>query len=101
MIIPKYVQEILARSCYEFDCCTKDPNYSAGYTIRVEKANAYTKAETLKAEVQKLCTWANRAAGVDTAYILSTPARTHYCTQYAVVTIFDPIMQQVEKYIKA
>ena len=38
--------------------------------------------------------------GVPTMIVNSIPTKTHYCDQYAVVTIFDPIMQRIERYIK-
>ena len=101
MTIPKYVKETLSRSCYEFDHCTKHPDYSGGYTIRVKKSTPYTYADTLRAEVEKLCAWANRQACEGTACILYTPDKTHHADQFAVVTIFDPIMQKIEHYIGA
>ena len=99
MQIPKYVQELMARSSYEFDYCTHDSNYAAGYTIRVEKGSHRTYATTLKAEVERLCKWANRVGGAETAHILSMPAATRYNRQLAVVTIFDPVMKHLEQYI--
>ena len=99
MTIPKYVQEILSRSCYEFDRFTKHPDYGVGYTIRIKKATPYTYADTLRAEVERLCAWANRQACEGTAYILYTPTKNHHADQFAVVTIFDPIMQKIEQHI--
>jgi hypothetical protein len=34
-----------------------------------------------------------------TAFVLDFPDKTHYCNQAAVVTIFDPVMNEIEKYI--
>ena len=99
MKIPKYVQELMSRSEYEYDRFTKHENYSAGYTIRICKHSEYAYADTLKTEVERLCNWANRAAGIETAYILHTPTQTHHCKQYAIITIFDPIMQKIEQFI--
>ena len=99
MTIPKYVQEILSRSKYEFDFNTNHPDYSAGYTIRIRKATPHTYAVTFKAEIERLCKWVNRVAGVETAHILYMPQKTHHCSQVAVVTIFDPVMQKIEQYI--
>ena len=99
MTIPKYVQEILSRSKYEFDFCTNHPNYGAGYTIRIQKATPYTYAVTFNAEIERLCKWANRVAGVETAHILYMPQKTQHCRQFAVITIFDPIMQKIEQHI--
>lgn len=100
--IPKYVLEILGRSRYEFDRCTSNPNYAPGYTIRIKKATPYTYADTFRAEVERLVKWANRVTGVDgleIAFVLDVPAKTHHCNQSAVVTIYDPVMHKIEKYI--
>lgn len=99
MKIPKYVVELLGRSHYEFTRCTKDPNYGAGYTISITKGTPYQQIATLKAEVERLIKWANRAAGCETAYLLSIPNETHYTMQTAVVSIFDPVMQKIERHI--
>ena len=98
-MIPKYVKEMMQRSRYEFDSCTKSEQYAAGYTIRVRKATAYTNISTLRAEVERLCKWANRVSGCETAFVLDMPTKTHHCQQSAVLTIFDPVMQRIEKYI--
>lgn len=100
--VPKYVQEILSRSKYEFDRCTGHEWYAPGYTIRIEKATPYTYADTFRAEIERLVKWANRVTGVEgleIAFILSVPAETHHRKQVAVVSIFDPVMQKIEKYI--
>lgn len=98
MVIPKYVQELMNRSKFVLGVG------EAGYTIRIYKSTPYTKIPTLKAEVERLQKWVERIMpeddlGVPTMLINSIPSKTHYCNQYAVVTIFDPIMQRIEKYI--
>ena len=99
MKVPKYVQELMARSQYEY-VNAKGEHYAAGYTLRIEKRSPYTQADTFRREIERLVRWANRTpAGPDTAYILYTPQDTRHCTQYALITIFDPVMQRVEKYI--
>lgn len=102
MTIPKYVQEILSRSKYEFVRCTRHEWYAPGYTITIKKATPYTYASTFRAEVERLVKWANRATGaegLEIAFILDVPTETHHCNQVAVVSIFDPVMQKIEKYI--
>ena len=99
MNIPKYVQDLMSRSRYEFDFCKIHENYAAGYTLRIKKSTPYTKIDTFKAELERLVKWAAKVAGCETAYILDMPRETHYCTQTATITIFDPIMQKIEKYI--
>lgn len=98
MIVPKYVVHLMERSQYEYVECKKSPDFAAGYTIRIEKRTPYTQIETLRKEIDRLVGWANRAVP-DTAFILSCPNKTHHTDQYAVVTIFDPVMQHSEKYI--
>lgn len=100
MKIPKYVIELMSRAEYNYKYLVNDKNYAAGYTLRVFKATPYTKVNTLKAEVEKLVAWANKNGGEGTAYILRLPNKTHYYDQSAIVTIFDPVMKQIEKYIK-
>lgn len=102
MTVPRYVQDLLSRSTYVYSTSplmTENPNYAAGYTIRIEKNSEYAEAATLRNEVERLVRWANRVAGIETAHILSVPARTHHYKQGAVVTIFDPVMQKIEQYI--
>jgi hypothetical protein len=102
MTVPKYVQEILSRSKYEFTFHTNHEWYAPGYTIRIKKASAYTYADTFRAEIERLVKWANRVTGVEgleIAFILDVPSETHHCNQVAVVSIFDPVMQKIEQYI--
>ena len=102
MKIPKYVQDLMSRSTYVYSTSTlmtENPNYAAGYTIRIEKHSEYAEAEAFRKEVERLVKWANRVAGIETAHILSVPDRTRHHKQGAVVTIFDPVMQKIESYI--
>lgn len=106
MKVPKYVQELMKRSRYEFVSCTGNQNYAAGYTVSIRKDRPYQRIETLRKEVSKLQAWAQREykkrGGDDQiTFLISMPARTHYCNQYAVITIFDPVMKYIEQYIAA
>lgn len=96
--IPKYIIDILQRSKYEFDLCKKSENYAAGYTLRIAKARPYTRVETFRTEMERLCKWVNKQYA-ETAYILQIPVKTHWTEQIAVVTIFDPVMQRLEGYL--
>ena len=96
MTVPKYAQEMMQRASFDV---SHHPKRSPGYTIRIEKATPYTRAASLRAECEKLCAWARR--NYADAEILDCPEDTHYCRQYATVTIYDPAMQQLEKYIPA
>lgn len=102
MNVPKYVQDLMSRATYVYSASalmTENPNYAAGYTIRIEKHSEYAEAATLRKEVERLVKWANRVAGIEAAHILSVPDRTRHYKQGAVVTIFDPVMQKIEDYI--
>lgn len=94
--VPKYVQLLLSGSRFEFGICHKHPEYAAGYTIRIRKPSDYQTAKTFNAEIARLQKWVNRLPGGH-CEILSTPKETHHRTQNAVVTIYDPIMLQLEK----
>jgi len=97
MKIPKFVQEIMERS--KFALGEGDP----GYTIEVRKETPYTYADTFQREIERLVAWANRVVphieDVPNAIINRVPTKTRHEFQYATVTIYDPIMQQIEKYI--
>lgn len=98
MKIPKYIIELMGRSKYEFDFCTKNENYAAGYTVRISKYSSFQKAETFNTEIERLKAWVDRQIGGE-CVILDRPSETHYCRQYAVVTVFDPVMRHLEKYM--
>lgn len=99
MEIPKYIKEILKRSEYNFSMI-KNENYGVGYTIKVAKNTAYTHIHTFKKELERMVNWANKQTKNKCAYILYIPENTHYTEQFAIVTIFDPVMQKIEQYIK-
>lgn len=103
MKIPKYVQDIMARSQYFFDFNYFDPNTqrdkcACGYTISIRKATPYTYADTFHSEINRLKQWVEKQNG-GCCYILYMPNKTKHNDQYAIVTIFDPVMQHIEKYI--
>lgn len=101
MNIPKYIIETLwGRAEYEWIYCKSSPNYAAGYTFRINEARPYQHAAALKKEVEKLCKWADRQGGPGTSYVLKFPTETHFAAKYAIVTIFDPVMQHIESYIQ-
>lgn len=102
MNIPKYVADILGRSKFAY-CYGAVP----GYTIAINKRTAYTYATTLRDEARRLAKWANeqyRKVSNDTtaiAFVDSYEYRTHYTNQYAIVTIFDPVMKHIEHLIES
>ena len=100
MKIPKYIIQAVSRASFEFDECTTNENYSPGHTIRIPKATRQTYASTARNEVERIVKWSNKNVCPDIAYVLKTPRKTHYTEQYSIITIFDPLMQQLESYIK-
>lgn len=99
MEIPKYIQDMMERARFVVGC--GEP----GYTIAIRKATPYTQVGTFKAEIERLEKWVKRMMpkddlGVPTMIIHRIPNKTHYAKQYAIVTIYDPIMKYLEKYIQ-
>lgn len=91
----------MQRSCYEFNYnyyIKHKDNYAVGYTIEIEKSSAYGYVDTFRAEIDRLKKWVERQPGGELV-ILEIPKETHYRRQYAVVTIFDPVMKHIECYI--
>ena len=98
MVIPKYVKEMMGRSSFYYCFDGKDERCAAGYTVAIKKATPYTYAETLFTECERLKKWVERQPG-GICHIISTPKRTTHGDQLAIVTIFDPVMKHLEKYI--
>lgn len=99
MKIPKYVIDILQRSEYDFDLCRNHLNYAVGYTLSIKKYSHYQTAETFKSEVERFVSWCNKKYH-NIACTLEVPNKTqHRQMQYAVVTVYDPMMKDIEKYI--
>lgn len=97
MKIPKYVVELLNRSKYEFEFFTNHADYATGYTIRIRKSTPYSKANTFAAEIERLKCWVEKNHGE--MIVIDVPRETHFAYQTATVTIFDPVMQNIELYI--
>ena len=98
--VPAYIREILSRSGFEFDHMTTHPNFVQGYTIYIRKRTPNTSVHTFRKEIEQFCSWADRTAGSPVSHILHVPYSTLSCDQFAQVTILDPIMLQIEDYIK-
>lgn len=99
MKIPKYVQELMGRAKYNFSLPGKNPSAAAGYTIEIAKYSHYETADTFRAEIDRLKKWVERQPGGE-MIVISSPSHTvHKTMQYATVTIFDPVMQKIERYI--
>ena len=100
--IPAYVVEMMKRSFFYYETAFVDKEIAewcaAGYTIAIKKATPYKRAETLCKEVERLQKWVNKQNGGD-CRIIKLPKETTNGDQYAIVTIFDPVMKRLEKYI--
>ena len=97
MKIPEYVKNLMERARYDYD--TSGEKCAVGYTIKIDKRTPYVKAETLRAEILQLAAWVKRQGGEIDIHTL--PSETRIDWQPAIVTIYDPIMQHLEKYIWA
>lgn len=104
VIVPQYIKDLMKRASFSFKGYYVQP----GYTISISKYSEYSYTQTLKQEVERLISWAQRECrriGMDRSWSLQAavinemPYITRYEQQYAVVTIFDPIMKYLEQYI--
>lgn len=100
MKIPQYIKELMSRAEYSYHLCGKNDNAAIGYTIEIAKYSHYETADTFRKEIDRLKKWIERQRGGE-MIIISYPTHTvHKTMQYATVTIFDPVMKQLEPYIK-
>lgn len=102
IIIPKYVSDMLRRSCFAVETVGFRDDDDPSYTILIFKRSEMTYADTLKAECERLEAWARRTwpdldwENLPCLRIREIPARTRYRRQFARVDIYDPIMQRIE-----
>lgn len=96
--IPKYVQDIMSRAKYEYDFFKNHSEYAVGYTVRILKRTHQTQIDTFKSEIERLKKWVEKNNGE--MVILDIPNKTHYVRQYAIVTIYDPVMKYIEGYME-
>lgn len=97
MKIPKYVQELMKRAKYNYHIDDTDET-AIGYTINIFKCSEYQQIDSFIREIQRLKNWVEKQGG--DIYINHLPVKTHYFNQFATVTIFDPVMQKIESFIK-
>ena len=96
MIVPAYVRNLLQGAKFEFVLCSRNEDYAPGYTVTIRKRSDYQTAKVFNKEIEKLQKWVNRQPGGN-CKVLLLPKETHHCKQVAVITIYDPIMLQLEK----
>ena len=103
-MIPNYIQALMSRASFYFASGTAVP----GYTISIRKQSDYSHVQTLKEEIEQLAKWVrkecrrlgmDKKGAEDTIVIERLPSITLYSQQHAYVTIYDPIMRMLEKYI--
>lgn len=99
--IPMYVRDIMSRSQYVYGI-DREP----GYTIRIRKRSPQTLYPSFEKEIYRLKAWVKRQLPKDYDWeslpcmvIHHIPDKTHYLFQYAYVTIYDPIMKNLEQFI--
>lgn len=95
--VPKYVITLMKRS--KFNLVEGD----LGYTLDIYKKHCYQQVMYFEEEIERLVEWVKRvhyvADDIPVVKVLSIPEKTHYVDQKAVVTIYDPVMKELEKYI--
>jgi hypothetical protein len=96
MRVPAYVRELIERAVYNYN--SKSPDYSVGYTIDIEKRSDYGWVSYLADEIERLKKWVERQPGGEMV-VIDVPKETRLRRQTATVTIFDPVMQHIEKFI--
>ena len=107
MKIPKYVEKLLReRSEWAIQTHYFGKNDDPGYTIFIHKRSAYSLVGTLKREVERFCRWVESQMPSDydhsqmpTAVIGFMPSKTRYMDQWARVTVYDPVMRNIEHLI--
>lgn len=94
METPNYIKSALRGAKYYFgkDCV-------AGYSIEIHKRTRYEYTKTLRSRCDKIITWCNKQIP-GSSEMVSCPTMTHYTDQFAVITIYDPIMLRLEEFIK-
>ena len=95
--VPAYIRDMMERAAFNYHS-TRHPDYCVGYTIDIDKYTTRAYASTLQNDIDKLQKWVERGGGE--IKVLNIPRNTHYCHQYATVTIFDPVMRSLEGFIR-
>ena len=95
MKAPQYITTPLKRAEFYFG---KDG--VVGYSIKIFKHTRYEYAQTLRNRCSQIITWCNKQVP-ESAEMVFCPKETHNTNQFAVITIYDPLMLHLEKFIKA
>lgn len=96
MNIPNYIKDLMKRAKYNYTLTGN--NYAVGYTIDISKKSEYQTADTFRAEIRRLENWAKRNNA--DCVVISAPILTRHTNQTATVTIYDPVMKYLQKFIK-
>lgn len=104
MRVPKYIEEIMNRASFAYS-----KGCEPGYTVNITKWGHYERIETFITEIEKLVAWVNKNCGYDVNEFDEPCAKINYIPketkfkrmQYATVTIYDPVMRYLEKYVSA
>lgn len=114
--IPKYIMSMLENSEFVYDKSmyyapfdgghVDSENFCVGYTIAIPKDTYMQAIYTFKDNLVRFQNWVNRVNKKlgnkeEVCHIVYVPTQTrHMYMQYAYVTIYDPVMKYIEKYIR-
>jgi len=90
-----YIKQALSRAEFYFG-----RDGVVGYSIKIFKHTRYEYAKTLRERCSRIITWCNKQVE-GSAEMVWYPTETRYDSQFAVITIYDPVMIGLEKYIKS
>ena len=109
MKTPLYIQNLLSRCEWAVEAGRLPKGCDPGYTLLLHKRSAYALAKTLAKEADALKGWAEREMlklcpyydndADPIAVVNHCPGETRYRDQWAVITIWDPLMKHIEKFI--
>ncbi len=110
MKTPSYIKRLLARCEWAVETGRLPKGCDPGYTLLLHKRSVYSHADTLRKEAGLLVAWCRRRMAIHARYISQeeadkvafiheSPKQTSIGDQSAVIVIWDPVLQMVEKHV--
>lgn len=110
MKTPSYIKRLLARCEWAVETGRLPKGCDPGYTLLLHKRSVYSHADTLRKEAESLVSWCRRRMALHARYISreeadkvssmhECPGATRIGDQSAVIVIWDPVLQMVEKHV--
>lgn len=110
MKTPGYIKRLFARCEWAVETGRLPKGCDPGYTLLLHKRTIYSHTETLRKEAGLLVAWCRRRMALHARYISQEeadkvafiheyPQQTRIGDQTAVITIWDPVMQKIQKHI--